>query len=601
MSLAENQIMINQIMHKAYSLHQQGDLKNAEALYQQILKLDPKHPDANRLLALIAFSFGHYQEALRLLNIAIVAAPKFAQNHFILGGIYKRLKEEDKAIAAYKKSISLKPDFIEAHNNLGLLYKDKMQLTDAVASFKCALKYQNTSAFTWSNLGNAYKESSRMEEALDALEKAFNVDPHFSAAYSNYLMALNYCSNRTPEFIFDKHCQWVKYCSPDIQARRFDFKNRDQKTKLRIGYISPDFHTHSVAYFIEPLLKSHNKKRFELFAYYNHSIFDKTNTRIQSYFDHWRNIYEKTSDQIAKIIFEDEIDILIDLAGHSANNTLAVLYQKPAPVQVTWLGYPNTTGLSEVDYRLSDNIADPEGTADLIHTETIYRLKNGFLCYEGDTNVPVREDIPHDRNGHITFGSFNNYVKVMPEVIEVWAQILLQIPGSKLILKSSQFADKDTKGRCIKSFKKLGVSKERLNLVPILPNPADHLSYYGEVDIALDPFPYNGTTTTFEALWMGVPTITLSGNTHVSRVGESILNRIGLESFVSHSTEEYIKLAKEKAASLEELKHHRKTLRERMLKSDICNQQEFAEQIEASYQYMWENYLLDRPLKKEKH
>ena len=189
----------------------------------------------------------------------------------------------------------------------------------------------------------------------------------------------------------------------------------------------------------------------------------------------------------------------------------------------------------------------------------------------------------------------------MPEVIAVWAQILLEIPGSKLILKSSQFADKDTKGRCIKSFKKLGVSKERLNLVPILPNPADHLSYYGEVDIALDPFPYNGTTTTFEALWMGVPTITLSGNTHVSRVGESILNRIGLETFVSHSTEEYVKLAIEKATSHEVIRHLRKTLRERMLKSDICNQQEFAQQIEASYQYMWENYMLNRTLKKEKH
>lgn len=590
MSLAENQAMIDQIMQKAYSFHQQGDLRSAEKLYQKILKSYPKHTDANRLLGVIAFSFGHHKEAVRLLNIAISAAPKFPQNHFILGGIYKQLDEVDKAIASYKRSIALKPNFTEAYNNLGLLYKSKMLFTDAASSFKNALKYKPDSAFSWSNLGNVLKESGKLDEALDALENALNADPYFSAAYSNYLMALNYCSQNTAEFIFEKHRQWRNHCPPHLKARRFDFENRNEKSKLRIGYISPDFHTHSVAYFIEPLLKAHNKERYELFAYYNHSIFDKTNTRIQGYFDHWRNIYDKPTEQVANTIFDDEIDILIDLAGHSANNSLQILYQKPAPIQVTWLGYPNTTGLNEVDYRVSDTIADPEGSSDTLHSETIYRLKNGFLCYEGDANVPLPGDIPYDRNGYITFGSFNNYVKVTHEVIEVWAKILNEVSTSKLILKSSQLADKDTRGRCIKLFKKYGVSKERLNLVSMLPNPADHLSYYGEMDIALDPFPYNGTTTTCEALWMGVPTITLSGNVHASRVGESILTRVGLTSYVSRSKEDYVRLAKEKSAALDELRQYRQELREYMLNSSLCNHKEFAKQIEVSYQYMWDRY-----------
>ncbi len=584
-----NQMMIDQIMQKAYALHQQGNLSSAEKLYQQVLQLDSRHADANRLLGVIAFSTGYFNEAVRLLKNAITSAPKFPQNYFILGGVYKQLNDTDKAIIAYKKSIALKPDFVEAYNNLGLLYKSKKQYSDAITCFKNALKHQPKSAFTLSNLGNTYKDSGRMDEALAALKDACKADPYFSAAYSNYLMALNYCSEISPESVFESHLAWETYCPNTIQANRFDFKNKSAKSKLRIGYISPDFHTHSVAYFIEPLLKAHDKSRYELYAYYNNSVFDKTNERIQGYFDHWRNIFEKPNLEIADAIYADEIDILVDLAGHSANNTLAVLYQKPAPIQVTWLGYPNTTGLSQVDYRLSDSIADPVGVSDSLHSETILRLKNGFLCYQGDAELPVMQNIPYDRNGYFTFGSFNNFVKVRPEVIETWAEILNQVPHSRLILKSSQFADKDTKGRCIKLFKKLGVSKERLNLVAMLPNPNDHMAFYGEVDLALDPFPYNGTTTTFEALWMGVPTLSLSGNVHASRVGESILKRVGLDSYISFSKEEYVQLAKQKSEQLAELRELRMSLRKTMMDSPLCDQADFAEQIQNAFRYMWEH------------
>jgi protein O-GlcNAc transferase len=584
-----NQNIIDQTMHKAYGLHQQGELLSAEKLYQQVLQLDPKHPDASRLLGVIAFSFGHYKEASRFLNAAIVAKPKFAQNHFILGGIYKQLNDIDKAISCYKKCIALKPDFIEAYNNLGLIYKSKKMFSDAISCYQNALRQEPNSSFTWSNLGNVLKETGRMDEALQALEKSFSIDPGFSAAYSNYLMALNYVSDKDLEYVFKQHADWENYCPSSLNSKRFDFQGREVKTKLRIGYISPDFHTHSVAYFIEPLLKAHDKKNIELFGYYNNSVFDETNERMQTYFDHWINISNMPDQLVADKIFEDEIDILVDLAGHSANNALPILYQKPAPIQVTWLGYPNTTGLSAIDYRVTDLLADPDG-AELVHTESLIRLKNGFLCYQGDSKVPVQNDIPYDRNGYFTFGSFNNYVKVTPEVIEVWAQILKDVPESKLILKSSQFADKDTKGRCIKLFKKQGVSKERLHLVAMLPNPNDHMSYYGELDLALDPFPYNGTTTTFEALWMGVPTLTLSGVVHASRVGESILSRIGLESFVSYSKDEYIKLARLKSESLDELRALRVSLRATMLNSPLCDQEDFAQQMENAYLLMWESY-----------
>jgi protein O-GlcNAc transferase len=595
MAISSNHNIIDQTMHKAYGLHQQGDVSSAKKLYQQVLELDPKHSDANRLLGVIACSFGYLKEASHFLNIAIVTKPKFAQNHFILGGIYKQLFEMDKAISSYKKCITLKPEFIEAYNNLGLIYKSKKMFSDAISCYQNALRQQPNSAFTWSNLGNVLKETGRMDEALQALEKSFSIEPNFSAAYSNYLMALNYTFNQDLEYVFKQHTNWANYCPSSLKAKRFNFEGRDVKSKLRIGYISPDFHTHSVAYFIEPLLKAHDNENFELFGYYNNAVFDKTNARIHSYFDHWTNISDMSDQLVAEKIFEDEIDILVDLAGHSANNALPILYQKPAPIQVTWLGYPNTTGLSAVDYRVTDLLADPDG-AELVHTESLIRLNNGFLCYEGDSEVPVQKDIPYDKNGYFTFGSFNNYVKVTPEVIEVWAQILKDVPQSKLILKSSQFADKDTKGRCIKLFKKQGVSKERLNLVAMLPKPSDHMSFYGELDLALDPFPYNGTTTTFEALWMGVPTLTLSGVVHASRVGESILSRIGLESFVSYSKDEYIKLAKLKSESLDELRALRVSLRATMLSSPLCDQQDFAKQMENAYRSMWESYGQEQKL-----
>lgn len=371
--------------------------------------------------------------------------------------------------------------------------------------------------------------------------------------------------------------------------------------KLRVGYISPDFHAHSVAYFVESLLKAHNRTQFELFGYYNNVIEDSTNIRLKSYFDHWNNISGIPDVQIANKIFEDEIDILVDLAGHSANNSLAVLIQKPAPVQVTWLGYPNTSGLSAVDYRITDSIADPVGKADTFHSETLVRLPNGFLCYQGNTDLPISTHLPFDKNGYFTFGSFNNFVKVTPQVISVWSKVLSSVPNSKLILKSSQFADSLSKQHCLTIFKNHDISPSRIKLLSSFPSSYDHMTYYDEIDLALDPFPYNGTTTTFEALWMGVPTLTLLGNVHAARVGASILSRIQLDSYIAKSEADYIQLAIGKSQSLDELRILRRSLRSVMKNSPLCKEKDFASEMESAYQQMWNSYCKDTTIKAEKN
>ena len=360
--------------------------------------------------------------------------------------------------------------------------------------------------------------------------------------------------------------------------------------KLKIGYVSPDFRTHSVAYFLEPLLKSHNKENFELFGYYNNSKQDETNSRLKSYFDHWEEVEGLSDEDLADKIYNDQVDILVDLAGHSANNRLAVLAQKPAPIQATWLGYPNTSGLSTIDYRITDEIADPSGESEPFNTEKLIRLENGFLCYQGDKDVPAIHELPYDRNGYFTFGSFNNYVKVTPEVISVWSEILKAVERSRLILKSNQLGDAMTSARCLALFAAHDIKPERITLCGMIPNNADHLAYYGEVDLALDPFPYNGTTTTFEALWMGVPTLTLKGKVHASRVGASILSRIGLHSYVAGTVEEYVKIAQSKSQALEELRILRRDLRQQMINSSLCDSADFAKQIEKAYAFMWKTY-----------
>jgi len=284
----------------------------------------------------------------------------------------------------------------------------------------------------------------------------------------------------------------------------------------------------------------------------------------------------------------DKIDILVDLSGHTAKNRLLVFAQKPAPIQVTWLGYPNTTGLSAIDYRFTDIIADPIGEADELHSETLVRLANGFQCYKGNEAVHSKSELPFKRQGHITFGSFNNLTKVTPEVIKVWSDILHAVPESRLILKAAQL--KHNTSHCLDCFKQAGITEDRIELKGRIPNTQAHLELYHAIDIGLDPFPFNGATTTCESLWMGVPVITLSGNLHVGRVGASILTNVGLTDFIAKDIESYIELAVEMAANTSYLEEIRKGLRERMQGASLCDGRSFAIDVESAYQEMWGSY-----------
>ena len=472
-----------------------------------------------------------------------------------MGNTLKELGRLDEAEASYNQAIALKPDYVEAH----------------------------------SNLGNTLQEQGRLEEALAAYNKAIDLKADYADAYNNKYLCLNYFSSNSPSFIFEQHLEFEKQFG-GLQSEPFlsSRNNQGAEKRLRVGYVSGDFRQHSVAYFFEPLLQHHSSDVVETFCYNNNGSIDETTERLMAASDHWRSIVGIADSDVANLVRDDKIDILVDLSGHTSKNRLLVFAQKPAPIQVTWLGYPNTTGLSAIDYRFTDIIADPIGEADELHSETLVRLANGFQCYKGNEAVHSKSELPFKRQGHITFGSFNNLTKVTPEVIKVWSDILHAVPESRLILKAAQL--KYNTSHYLDCFKQAGITEDRIELKGRMPNTQAHLELYNAIDIGLDPFPFNGATTTCESLWMGVPVITLSGNLHVGRVGASILTNVGLTDFIAQDIEGYIELAVEMAANTSYLEEIRKGLRERIQGASLCDGRSFATDVESAYQEMWDSY-----------
>ncbi|MGD9579242.1 MAG: hypothetical protein AB7Y74_13445, partial [Syntrophorhabdus sp.] len=350
----------------------------------------------------------------------------------------------------------------------------------------------------------------------------------------------------------------------------------------------------SVSYFFLPLLKEHSRS-FEIFCYSDVKRPDQVTACLKGLTDHWRSIVGLTDEEVARQIGQDRIDILVDLAGHTTHNRLPVFAMRPAPVQVTWLGYPNTTGIPVMDYRITDDIADPVGDSGQYHTERLVRLPQGFLCYAPPEEAGEVSSLPALIQGRVTFGSFNNLPKVNEKVVEVWSSILKKVPGSSLMLKSRSLSDKGVRHRYLDMFSRYGVTSERIQLVPYAHMKQEHLSLYGRMDIGLDPFPYNGTTTTCEALWMGVPVVTLKGDRHSSRVGASLLMRVGLEELVAETEEEYVQKAAALANDLNNLASLRGTMRGRMKESPLCDAGSFAQKMEAMYKEIWERWCAEPP------
>ncbi|HMD55082.1 MAG TPA: hypothetical protein VKJ65_11085, partial [Phycisphaerae bacterium] len=360
------------------------------------------------------------------------------------------------------------------------------------------------------------------------------------------------------------------------------------------GYVSGDFREHSVTYFLQGLFAAHDPGQVEIFCYADLRNSDHVTSRLKSFVHHWQNITGKSDSDVAEIIRRDGIDILLDLAGHTADNRLLAFARKPAPVQVTYLGYPGTTGLGTVDYRFTDAYADPPGQDDKFYSEKLLRLNNTFLCYEPPDVAPPVGPLPAlKRSGAIIFGCLNMLPKINAKVVELWAQILKQTPESRMLLKNASLSDLSAREHLLQLFTNCGIGPDRLELHGWMASSKEHLQLYNQIDLALDTFPYNGTTTTCEALWMGVPVVTLAGHVHMSRVGVSLLSNAGLPELIAQTPEEYVQIAVKLAGDLPKLNELRGTMRQRMQKSPLMDSRRFAHNVEEAYRNMWRNWCRD--------
>jgi predicted O-linked N-acetylglucosamine transferase (SPINDLY family) len=527
------------------------------------------------------------KEALALYKKTVELRPDFALAFSQLGGLLRELKQPEEAKVALHQAVLLQPDLIEAHINLGCLYHEVEELENAEFHYQKVLAVHPDFAELHFNLAMIYRSRGQIAEAIACCRRTLELEPDHVSAHSHLLLCLHYNPEQTSEQIFLAHKKWANRHGdfPSISS----YHRVQDKRPLRIGYVSANLRMHSVAYFFELLLTHHHPEFVHAFCYSQGRKVDKTTKRLQEAAYCWRDISQLDDQQVADLIKDDNIDILVDLGGHTSHNRLQVFARKPAPIQITYLGYPNTTGLSQIDYRLVDSWTDPI-SIDNLGSEKLIRLEGGFLCYLPPEDAPEVSPLPALKNPGITFGSFNALPKLNAQVIALWARLLKAISNSRLLLKSAPLAEEATRERYLRLFAQHGITQEKLIFSGWKQETNSHLELYNTVDIALDPFPYNGTTTTCEALWMGVPVITLAGDSHVSRVGVSLLSQLSFQEFIAATQAEYIDIAVRLARNTDYLASLRSQLRQRMANSSLCDAPDFAMRIEKSYRWMWNQY-----------
>jgi len=599
----------------------QNRLAAAVACYRKALKVNPEYAAACNNLGNAYREQDNLQEAENWYRQALKFKPDFAEPYNNWGNLLRQTGRIGEAVISYQSALKIKPDYAEAHNNLGNAFQEQKAFSQAVDCYHSALKHRPNYHSAVHNMGNAYQKQGRLNlalvcyhkavglkpdyfeafnslanalvefgklpEALEYYGKALEINPAYVVGHSNLLLSQQYLSsNVLSTYLLEAEKWWQQHrvAYPETLGCEQPF---DSRKRLKIGYVSPDFRQHSASFFFLPLIQNHDSNRVETYCYSEVNLPDDVTEQIRNLSDHWRPTIGLTDDSLAELVRSDGIDILVDLAGHTAGNRLPVFARRPAPVQVTWLGYPGTTGMPVMDYRLTDEIADPVGEADKYYSETLIRLPGGFLCYRPPDNAPPVSELPARQSGGITFGSFNNLPKINAAVIALWSRLLQQVPDSGLLLKSRQLADDDVRQRYLGLFSAHGVAAERIRMLPRTASTAGHLALYHQVDIGLDPFPYNGATTTCEALWMGVPVISLRGDRHAGRVGSSLLTRVGLQELIAENTAQYGEIGTQLAKNLEGLAKLRTGLRERMLASALCDGKKFAGNIETVLLGIW--------------
>jgi len=593
--------LIQRVLNEGMTHHQAGRPAEAAVCYAKVAAVDPFNYEAHQYGGMAALLLGRLGEARTLFSKALKLRPKAAASAVALGLTELALGEADSAERSLQLAVSIDPRNGEAWDNLGLILKSKGRIDQALDCHVRAVKVSPRSVMAWINHGSTLLATPRVEEALACFERALRLEPTSEAAlggkaiclyrshltqeaadllgrvvarnprnlqlFSQRLLALNNLTSISSVDLWREHQAFG--ISAGAPVRQLSPRRLAQGESLRVGILSCDLKGHSVTYFLKPLLRAASSHGISLHLYHDHGIEDQVSAELRALCDQWANVAGSMDDTVERRLLADRLDVLVDLAGHTGSNRLGMLAHRVAPVQVTFLGYPNTTGVQAMDYRFVDPITDPEGHADQFHSERLVRFSPCAWSYEAPPDAPVPRDSMRASGEAPVFGCFNHATKITDVQLGLWAQILTRLPKARLVLKSPGLEQPFVREPFLRRLKVAGIDQGRTTLLGTTPDVTSHLALYTGVDIALDTAPYGGTTTTCEALWMGVPVVTLVGDRHASRVGLSLLTAIGCEGWAALSPEAYVNIAVSLAADPEVTRGSE--LRERMRHSMLCD------------------------------
>lgn len=565
-----------------------GDLAEAERAARKAIELRPSNPAAHHVLARLLAVGGRIAEAIASEQNALRLQPDaFAFGH--LGELLSRAGDFREAVIAFRKGLSLNNNLASLHAGLGRAQFRLGGMARAVESFRRALELDPRNETYRAELAPALIGAGLVAEADAYYREVVARDPAALPALGALVFTGNYDPDLSPAGQTARAAAFGAELARQNAGNRRKAHERPPESvrPLRIGLVSGDFNTHPVACFLESTLAALDPARLDLVAYTTSLRRDEVTARLEKSIPAWRDAARLDDDALCAAIAADRIDILVDLAGHTQGARLAVFARRAAPMQVTWLGYSGTTGLAEIDYVLADPVVAPPDE-EALFTEKVWRLPDSYLCYSPSANPPEIAPLPASRNGFVTFGSFNNLNKVNDKTLHLWAAVLAAVPESRLAFKGGALRRPEAENELRARFAAAGGDPARLEILPYEDDFAGHLAAYRAIDIGLDPFPYNGTTTTCEALLMGVPVLTLKGDRFIAHVGESILTTAGLPGWVAESPDDFVARALAFAADMEALATLRQNLRRRFLASPLCDAPRFARNLEAAFEGMWQ-------------
>jgi predicted O-linked N-acetylglucosamine transferase (SPINDLY family) len=585
-------LALNPQCYQAYNnlgnaLQQKRELDEAIAAYRQALAIQPNLAETQNNLGNALRDKGRMEEAIAAYSRALQLKPNMHEAYCNLGGAWSDMGRPNEAIASYQQCLRLSPGYVDAHTSLGIALLENGQPDGAMASIREALRLKPNDVIAHNVLARIYKEQGQVEEAVVTYRRAFALKPDRADIHSNLLYALHYHPGYDAQAILEEHRRWAQmHAEPLASEIRPRDNDRSPDRKLKIAFLSPDLCGHPVGRSLLPLFESRDSRQLEIVCYSDVRRGDVVTSKLKGLADQWQDVFALSDERVAEKIRQDRIDILVDTTLHTAHNRLLVFARQPAPVQLTMLGPPTTTGLATMHYRLTDPYLDPPGVSEGDYTETSIRLPDCFWVYQAPAIEILPSDLPALTNGFVTFGCLNRFAKASGPALELWLRILQTVPNSRLMIQSQPGGHLDRVG---KLFAEGGIASDRVQFVA-KTSQEEYFRRYRQLDICLDPFPYNGHTSSMDGLWMGVPSVALRGRTAVGRGGVSILSNLGLTDWIADSPEQYVSIAAQMAGDLPRLAELRRTLRGRMEASPLMDGPRFARNVESAFRQMWRNW-----------